>query len=357
MKKLLRRTLLLFIGILFCIVASLHTRVILVGVMVLLIQQEQFVRNYLNFKKRWVIFTTLMLYVLAFPNKSFDKEDEYQSVYFNASGETVSMPWYPYLASVISEEDGQSVAVFLMHILPEGIIKIMVQEGLGLPFGSALRDMVTYSNQEDLWSNYLFHNTAPTSVLPSNLYFQMMQELGHYKELTHYFIHLPKDKNFEDCEVTVFCHGFLGNWLLYPKLYAEYSDHIVICAETKGLSGIFTPSTMKHIYSKVLPHAFSRIGITPKKPHLVGLSNGCSAINTAINTLPSQFRSYSILSGGLHSSPKIYQKVNIIYGEKDRSGGVAKSIPKNRYNRYIIKGENHVLLISNPDTVFSILSN
>lgn len=355
MKKRFRRTLLLFIGILFCIVASLHTRVVLFGILILLIQQEQLVKDYLNIKKKWVVFATLILYILVFPNRSFDKEDEYQSVYFNASGETVRMPWVPYLGSIISEEDGQSLAVFLMHILPESIVKIMVQEGLGLPFGSALRDIVTYSNQESLWSNYLFHNAAPTSVMPSNLYFQMMQDLGKYKEISHYFIHLPKDKNLEECEVTVFCHGFLGNWLLYPKLFSEFSDHIVICVETKGLNGIFTPSSMKHIYAKVLPHAFNRIGITPKKTHLVGLSNGCSAINAAIPSLPTQFKSYSILSGGLHSSPRKYQKVNIIYGAKDRSGGVATSIPKNRYKRYIIKGENHMLLISKPDAVFSIL--
>ncbi|OHX64617.1 hypothetical protein NH26_23895 [Flammeovirga pacifica] len=322
---------------------------------VLLLQNEDFVSNYLKIKKRWVLLSTLVLYILIFPKRSFDKEAEYQSVYFNSTGNTVSMPWLPYLSSIISEEDGQSVAVFMMHVLPEDIIRILVQKGLGLPFGSALRDMVTYSNHESLWNNYLFHNGAPTSMLPSNLYFQMMQDKGQYKDLSHYFVHLPKNKNLEDCEVTVFCHGFLGNWLLYPKIYDEYSNHIVICVETKGMSGIFTSSDMKHIYSKVLPHAYKRIGISPKKPHLVGLSNGCSAINTAITTLPTQFKSYTALSGGLFSKPRYGQKVKVIYGATDQSGGVSKYIPQNKYKLHVIKGDNHVLYISNPDTVFSIL--
>ena len=173
----------------------------------------------------------------------------------------------------------------------------------------------------------------------------------------HYFLHVPQGVVLEKCDVIVFCHGFLGNWLLYPQIFGKYSKDIVICVGTPNLSGIFTYTNMNDILNIVVTHAYKRIGILNKKAHLVGLSNGSSAINVAIKSFPNQYKSYTILSGLLSQTPQSNKKINVINGANDRSVNISSSIPKNRYRFFIIPNENHGLLISNPDTVFSILNS
>ena len=87
------------------------------------------------------------------------------------------------------------------------------------------------------------------------------------------------------------------------------------------------------------------------------LSNGGSAINTAVKFYLKTFKSDTILSASLNAAPKGKSKVNIIYSAEDRSGGVNREISKEKYTKHVIKGENHTLLVSNPEIVFSYIFN
>ena len=120
--------------------------------------------------------------------------------------------------------------------------------------------------------------------------------------------------------------------------------------------GIYQKKTMNNIRNIVIPHAYEQVGISYKKPHLVGLSNGCSAINTSIVYYPNKFKSFTILSASLKNNPRTNKKVHIIYGSNDKSGGVNNKVPKSKYIRYRIKGEDHSLMVARPDTIFELIN-
>ncbi|RUA29688.1 MAG: hypothetical protein DSY76_03195 [Bacteroidetes bacterium] len=177
-----------------------------------------------------------------------------------------------------------------------------------------------------------------------------------YKDIMHYYLHIPDVENLEDCEVIVYCHGYSGNWILYSQLFAKHTNAIIIAVESPSFSGYFSKKVMEEILNKTLPNAFSRIGITYKKPHLIGLSNGGSAINTSLAYYPNKFKSFTILSANLRTNPRANAKVHIIYGSNDRSGGVSSKIPKSKYTRHRIKGEDHSLIVARPELTFGLIN-
>jgi len=89
--------------------------------------------------------------------------------------------------------------------------------------------------------------------------------------------HYNKSKTYP---LIVFCHGYLGNWKLYQGILGDFDNAIVLNIGTTDLSGIFNQSDIGRIFSFYIP-ALERMGykIDHKQLHLVGLSNGGSAIS------------------------------------------------------------------------------
>ncbi len=293
----------------------------------------------------------IFLFTYTFPSRLSDKDDYIESIYFNKkTGAIVSMPFIPYATNFIGEGDIMTGVALVGKVLPVKRINL----------GGAIKDIMFYMNNISFTDNNfhtLYRELEREDIPPHNVPFQILQGAGLYNNIEHYFLHKPKYKANEDCEVIIFCHGYAGNWLLYSELFAKYTDAIVIAVESPDFNGNFNKKLMSNIVNNIIPHAFYQLGMTSKKTHLIGLSNGGSAINTAVKYFPESFESYTILSASLNINPKCKSKVNIIYGAEDRSGGVNRDISKTKYTKHIIKGKNHALLVSNPEIVFSYINN
>ena len=298
---------------------------------------------------RGVLILFFVSFWFFFPNRTSDSRNYLQSIYFDIkTGDKIKQPIIPYLSSFIGEGDVMAVVSLASYFVPEKYFK-----------GSAVGDIINY-NKSTYFINNNFHSfyreLEPKKTPPHNVPFQIMQDMEHYKGIGHYYLHVPNTDKLQDCEVIVFCHGYAGNWLLYPALFAKYTNAIVIAVETPSFSGYFTKKTMNDIMNKILPHAYDQAGISYKKAHLVGLSNGGSAINTSIVNFPNKFKSFTILSASLKNTPRTNKKVHVIYGSNDRSGGIYKNIPKSKYVRHRIEGEDHGLLVAHPDIIFELIN-
>ncbi len=336
--------------LLFLLFVSWHLKIIFLYLIFLVLRP--WIPNYTE-NKRLINRSAFALFLLSFfvlyPDRSADKDDYIQSVYFDKkSGEEVGQPLMAYATNIVGEGEVMTAVSLGAYLVPDRYLN-----------KSAVSDVIRYC-KSTWFVNNIFHvkyrNLArkglPTHATP----YQLMQGSGFYRDVSHYFLHVPKDKNPEDCEVVVFCHGMAGNWQMYPTLFAEYTDAIVIAVETPNFSGYFTSKDMKYIVNHTIPHAFKRMGIPYKKPHIVGLSNGGSAINNAAAYYPNSFKSYTILSAGLKITPRTKKKVHVIYGSNDRSGWINSKIPKSKYVLHRIKGADHSLLVARTDTTFALIN-
>ncbi len=313
---------------------------------------RKFIPEYQEKKKiinRTVFAVFVLSFIVLFPNHKADNSDYIQSVYYDRkTGEELGEPIIPYLTNIIGEGDIMAAVSLGAYLLPDNFVK-----------GSAIGDVVRYTKSTYFFNNNfhkLYRECEQEDTPPHNVPFQIMQDQGFYKDISHYYLHLPDVEDLEDCEVIVYCHGYSGNWILYTQIFAKYTGAIILAVETPSFNGYFSARVMKEIVNKTIPHAFKRIGIPYKKPHIIGLSAGGSAINNAAVNYPNTFKSYTILSASLRRMPRTAKKVNVIYGASDRSGGISSKIPKSKYNRYRIKGEDHSLLVARPDTVFGLIN-
>jgi len=329
---------------------SWHIKIIFIYILFLVLRRR--IPSYDENKKiinRGVLILFFVSFWFFFPNRTSNSDDYIQSVYFDTNTRNkIKKPFIPYLSNIVGEGDIMAIVSLASYFIPENYFR-----------GSAIDDIIRYQ-KSTYFVNNNFHSfyreLEPKKTPPHNVPFQIMQDMGYYKEIGHYYLHVPNTNNLQDCEVIVFCHGYAGNWMLYPALFAKYTNAIIIAVETPSFSGYFSKKTMNNIRNIVIPHAYEQVGISYKKPHLVGLSNGGSAINTSIVYYPNKFKSFTILSASLKNNPRTNKKVHIIYGSNDKSGGVNNKVPKSKYIRYRIKGEDHSLMVARPDTIFELIN-
>ncbi len=206
-------------------------------------------------------FLFLVSFWFAFPDKTSDKDDYIQSVYFHkTTKEIMSAPLLTYLTNIVGEGDIMEVVTIAAKIIP---VKY-----LGKGWGHAIQNTLAYMNRTPYSKNNFvlpYRELAHENTPPHNVPFQILKGNGWYKDMDHYFLHIPEGKEIEEYEVIVFCHGYTGNWLLYSTLFSQYTDAIVIAVETPDFNGHFTNDIMHNIIENTIPHAFNRMGIANKK--------------------------------------------------------------------------------------------
>lgn len=130
--------------------------------------------------------------------------------------------------------------------------------------------------------------------------------------------HYDKDKAYP---LVVFCHGYLGNWQLYQGIWKDLDNCIVLSICTRGLSGIFTQEDIGYIFSHYIPYLEQEgYRIDRDRRHLIGLSNGGSAIIATMNSqYAKQFKSITTISCNLEGLRRVPCRVNLIGGGRDAS--------------------------------------
>lgn len=154
--------------------------------------------------------------------------------------------------------------------------------------------------------------------------------------------------------MVVFCHDYLGNWQLYQGIWKDFDNAIVLSVGTRDLSGIFNENDINRIFSFYFP-ALERMGyrIDRNQIHLVGLSNGGSAVNAAMRSKhTAHFKSLTSVSCNIDRTRKVPCKVNLIGGGKDMSSNKMPQQYRQLKNNcvdadlFYYNEENHFLLVN-----------
>ena len=96
--------------------------------------------------------------------------------------------------------------------------------------------------------------------------------------------------------------------------------------------------------------------------HIMGLSNGGTAVNVAYNKFSNHFKSITFISTGIHQTYPIKSKVLMIGGGHDSSAGslppAARAFKKqgSPYSIYWDKKETHYILVNQADEICNYLN-
>lgn len=113
----------------------------------------------------------------------------------------------------------------------------------------------------------------------------------------------------------------MGNWQLYQGLWKDFDGAIVASIGTHGLSGIFGQGDINSVFDFYIPMLEQMdYKIDHKQIHLIGLSNGGSAISATMHSRHSKdFKSITTISCNLDGVRRVPCQVNLIGGGKDNS--------------------------------------
>lgn len=161
--------------------------------------------------------------------------------------------------------------------------------------------------------NKLSNFTKPYSDLSNNV---MSGVWGQLHGTRTAYLQMPKAS--KSGRLVVFCHGYAGNWKLYQGILAHLDDCIVLSIGTPNTNGIFHKEDIEKIFTVYMPYLKSK-GCDIREIHIVGLSNGVSAINTAIAHYSTEFDSYTTISANLSGVTRTRGSINFIGGSNDPS--------------------------------------
>jgi poly(3-hydroxybutyrate) depolymerase len=178
-------------------------------------------------------------------------------------------------------------------------------------------------------------------------------------------VYLIKPKNYDknkEYPVVFFMHGFLGNWKLYTGVLKGLEDCIVLCVGTHTWSGIYTKNDINALFKKQIPF-LENMGykVDKKNLHIMGLSNGGSAVNVAYNGFSNKFKTITFISTGIHQTYPITSKVLLIGGGKDHSAGTLQGAYRTLKNNggktdlFWDDEETHFILVNQTDEIINFV--
>lgn len=269
--------------------------------------------HYRKWTARAVWICLILTLWIALPRWRVHTHDRVQLIYLNKEGTVRHAPVSHWLASAVLPES---------EIVNFGITGVRI----ATLFGYHADNSIVRMAQDDIKSWKIGNFFKPYYNLGFNnpicgVYSQLFNDnLG--TDHTAVYICRPKHYNREESyPLVVFCHGFWGNWQLYQGIWKDFDNAIVLSIGSHGLNGIFSDKDIDRIFSFYIP-ALERMGyhIDNKQIHLIGLSNGGSAVNVAMRPgRSSKFKSITSISCNLGTLQKTPCRVNLVGGGKDGS--------------------------------------
>ena len=259
----------------------------------------------------WIILALTLFVTL--PRWRIHTNDRVQLVYFNANGDNKHAPIGHWLLNAVLPE---------AEIMNFGITGVRISA----LFGIHSDNVFVRQAQEDARAWKLGNFFKPYRHLGLNnpisgVYPQLFNEIFGTNHDAAYICR-PKCYDSETSyPLVVFCHGYLGNWQLYQGVLKDLDKAVVISIGTRDLKGIFSSKDIDKVFKFYIP-ALERMGyrIDHKQIHMVGLSNGGSAISVAMRSGQcSKFKSLTSISCNLNAVCKIPCQINLIGGGKDGS--------------------------------------
>ena len=258
---------------------------------------------------------------VSMPRYRINCGDRVRMVYLNEKGEAVHAPLsYYFLNTLFPEEEVANIGTKCLT-LSRPLLKLA-----GIGVGGSLFDEVKEAKEVGKLGALLepYDNLGLNNPL-SGIYPQFFDDSADADRPVYICdpadnetVAWSKDNGYK-YPLVVFCHGYLGNWQLYQGVWKDLNDCIILSIGTRDLSGIFTPNDLKDVFTFYIP-ALKRMGynIDEHQLHLVGLSNGGSAIVSAMNSqFARKFKSLTSVSANLVNVRRVPCQVNLIGGGKD----------------------------------------
>lgn len=261
----------------------------------------------------WIFLITLLWVVM--PRYRVNSYDRVRLLYVDKEGNTKHPPVSHWLLSTLMPE--------------EEIVSVGVK---GIEYTAPLIRMTRLDNtfieqvKSDISAGKIGNFFKPYKQLGlenpiSGVYPQVFNEkLG----TSYNAFYLCEPKHYDDNQaypLIIFCHGYLGNWQLYQGLWKSLDRAIVVSIGTRDLSGIFGQQDINSIFDFYIP-MLERMGyhIDHQQLHLMGLSNGGSAISAAMQSHHAKdFKSLTCISCNLERLCRVPCQVNLIGGGRDNS--------------------------------------
>ncbi len=278
----------------------------------------------------------------------------------DSKGERVRMPILPYVMSVVA---------------PEAELNNIVQK-LALPLISfsdfaksnwIVSEMIENykeGNSDDFIDPYReLENRG--HFLPSIAANQLLQQVGINRNFDSFYLIKPKNEDpNKKYPLVVFAHGHLGSWLLYQSFLSELNDCYVMSVGTIGLDGLFDCADLDRVVNTNMKYVISNNpNIDKSRCSILGLSNGGTAVNTAVSNYSAHFNTFGVISTSLNVKPiSRSKKLILIGGAKDRSSGKQPAMYRSlkagghRAERLWVEGSGHLLLVNQKNTLVEFLN-
>lgn len=297
---------------------------------------------------------------VSMPRYRINGGDRVRLIYFDSKGNPKHPPLAQYLLSTfVPEEEIMNFTLKSINLVSPTILRFT-------GIGSSLTRQVQADSKEGRLGNF----SRPYDLLGldnpiSGVYPQVFNSQLGTSYRTVYVITPKHYDSKRKYPLVVFCHGYLGNWQLYQGIWKQLDDCIVLSIGTRGLDGIFSQSDINEIFSYYMS-SIERMGygIDHHQLHLMGLSNGGTAIIAAMHSRHAKdFKSITSISCNLEGLHKVPCQVNLIGGGKDPSS--CRMLEQYRQlkrmgvdaNLYFDEADNHFILVNQRDKIIEFLKS
>ena len=300
--------------------------------------------------KPWSYKATIVALLIAtfcvLPRYRYNTNDRVRLIYQDRTGNPKLPPLTHYLINIfLPEEEICNIGIYIARLSPKNI-----------PLAGWILEEFKHDDKKGNIHNFYrpFKQLNRSGIfMMSGTTAQVCNMMGMDDTQSVYLIepkHYDKDKEYP---VVFFMHGFLGNWKLYTGLLKDLDNCIVLCVGTRTWSGIYTKKDINELFTKQIPF-LENMGYKVNKSqlHIMGLSNGGSAVNIAYNEYPNHFKTIIFISTGIHQTHPIASKVLLIGGGKDHSSGTLCSA----YHKLRRNGTKTDLFWDNEETHFILVN-
>ena len=256
--------------------------------------------------RKFVFIGIFALLFFSLPN--YIQRGRTQLVYFKDK-ERISTPLPLYLANVIfPEEEIMNLGVKLNALLPDALIK---------------GNRMMYDAKHDFWRGKIYGFYSAYNRVNQCGTYTIAQAINPYLKEKYNAIYVTKPKHYDADKkypVVFFAHGFMGSWELYQGLFNKLEDCFIVSIGTADISGFFTIKDIQKCFTTYIPYLKSEgYNIDEKQLHMIGLSNGGGASDTALWFFDDKFKTVTYISTDCHAIGKTSAKVLLIGGGKDGS--------------------------------------
>lgn len=350
----MKKFLTVILAILFLFFASWFYKIIMLMLLALVW------KKHLKAKKEWGYKVTMcVLWVALFcvlPRYRYDTGDRVELIYQDKDGNPEHPPLTHYLVNVfLPEEEICNFGIWVARIVPKDI-----------PLAGWILEEFKHDDRKGNTCNFY----RPFDRLNWSGHFMMSGTTSQVFNMLGMdeiqSVYLIKPKNFDEEKeypVVFFMHGYLGNWKLYQGVLKDLEDCIVLSVGTKTWSGIFTWNDINALFTKQIPF-LEKMGykVDRNNLHIMGLSNGGSAVNVAYNSFARKFKTITFISTGIHQTYPISSKVLMIGGGKDHSSGSLPSAHRalkangTKTDLFWDDEETHFIFVNKADEIVEFLN-